>query len=254
MSTPTPRALIIVNDIESGPRRIIQWLIDEKIDFDVRIGENRTLPAADALGAYDGLILLGGGYMPDDYQGAPWLEAEADLARTALEDTLPTLGICLGGQLLAQVGGGEVRAAHGTPEKGSTPINLNRDAGQDPIFADVSPNARFIESHIDQITELPAAAVLLASSDGVTNQAFRLGENAWGLQFHPEAGAENVEKWDPEKLAGLGFDKDTLVAEARAAQPQADADGRALLHGFAARIRQRAQARTSTDEPPQTTA
>lgn len=233
------RVLIIVNDIESGPGRLTRWLVEEDLEFDLRIGSHGALPTPEALADYAGLIMLGGGLMPDETDRAPWLREEAALVRTALDSGLPQLGICLGGQLIAHVGGGRVAAQTGAPEKGSTPIELSAAAREDRVFAQVTPSTAFIESHVDRILEIPPEAVLLASSTLCANQAFRLGEAAWGLQFHPESGPDNVRRWDPAGLAKLGFDKDELIAAADAAQPQTERDARALLAGFAAVIRGR---------------
>ncbi|MGO1449806.1 MAG: glutamine amidotransferase-related protein, partial [Brevibacterium aurantiacum] len=122
------RVLVIVNDIESQPGLLTQWMVSENIEFDLRIGGVSRLPAPSALSAYDGLIMLGGGYMPDETDRAPWLESEAQLSRHALETDLPQFGICLGGQLIAHVIGGDVRARTGAPEKGYTWIDMTEDA------------------------------------------------------------------------------------------------------------------------------
>ena len=232
-----PRVLLIVNDIESGPRRLTQWLIDEHLDIDVRVGAAGTIPEPEALGDYDGLIMLGGGYMPDDTSGAPWLAREAELVSRALGTGMPQLGICLGGQLIAHVGGGAVEASSGAPEKGSTPITLTKAAAADPLFGGLRTETAFIESHVDRITRLPEDAVLLARSEACELQAFRLGEAAWGLQFHPEAGPENVRSWDAGELAALGFDKEELIVAAEAAQPSTEVDARAMIAGFATLLR-----------------
>ena len=69
------RLLVIVNHIESQPGLLTQWMISENIEFDLRIGGVSRLPEPSALSDYDGLIMLGGGYMPDETDRAPWLDA-----------------------------------------------------------------------------------------------------------------------------------------------------------------------------------
>ena len=101
-----PRVLVIVNSASSGPRRLGTWLREKAIDVDEVVGAEQPLPAS--LDGYAGLVMLGGGLMPDDDDRAPWLAAERALAAEAIDRDLPTLGICLGGQLLAHVAGGEV--------------------------------------------------------------------------------------------------------------------------------------------------
>ena len=109
------RLLVIVNDIDSQPGLLTRWMISENVEFDLRIGGVSALPGPSELDAYDGLIMLGGGYMPDETDRAPWLADEAELVRHALDTDLPQLGICLGGQLIAHVIGGDVRAQTGAP-------------------------------------------------------------------------------------------------------------------------------------------
>ncbi|MGO1290329.1 MAG: type 1 glutamine amidotransferase [Brevibacterium linens] len=230
------RLLVIVNDIESQPGLLTRWMISENVEFDLRIGGVSTLPGPAALDAYDGLIMLGGGYMPDETDRAPWLADEAALVRRALEVDLPQFGICLGGQLIAHVIGGDVRARTGAPEKGYTRIDTTADAAADPVFSAIRPRTSFVEGHVDRIVALPEEATLLATSAACEFQAFRVGR-AWGTQFHPESTRANIERWDAEKLQTLGFDKDTLLEEAMELGPESERDSQALFSAFLAVVR-----------------
>ena len=225
------RLLVIVNDIESQPGLLTRWMISENVEFDLRIGGVSPLPAPSVLEDYDGLITLGGGYMPDETDRAPWLAEEAELVRRGLDTELPQLGICLGGQLIAQVIGGDVRARTGAPEKGYTDIRTTAEAADDPVFFAIRERTSFLESHVDRIVELPGEATLLASSRACEIQAFRVGR-AWGTQFHPESTRANILRWDAEKLRNLGFDKDTLVDEAEVMGPESERDAKALFTAF----------------------
>ncbi|MGO0603047.1 type 1 glutamine amidotransferase [Brevibacterium linens] len=230
------RLLVIVNDIESQPGLLTRWMISENVEFDLRIGGVSPLPGPAALDAYDGLIMLGGGYMPDETDRAPWLADEAALVRRALEVDLPQFGICLGGQLIAHVIGGDVRARTGAPEKGYTQIDTTAEAAADPVFSAIRPRTSFVESHVDRIVALPEEATLLATSAACEFQAFRVGR-AWGTQFHPESTRANIERWDAEKLQTLGFDKDTLLEEAMELGPESERDSQALFSAFLAVVR-----------------
>ncbi|WP_209323907.1 type 1 glutamine amidotransferase [Brevibacterium renqingii] len=225
------RLLVIVNDIDSQPGLLTPWMISENVEFDLRIGGVSHLPDPSALEAYDGLIALGGGYMPDETDRAPWLAEEAELVRHALETDLPQLGICLGGQLIAHVIGGDVRARTGAPEKGYTRIDTTAEAAADPVFSVIRERTSFLESHVDRIVELPTEATLLASSEACEFQAFRMGR-AWGTQFHPEATRANILRWDAAKLRKLGFDKATLVEEAEELGPESERDAKVLFTAF----------------------
>jgi GMP synthase (glutamine-hydrolysing) len=193
---------------------------------------------------YDAVVLLGGGFLPDDDRHAPWLPAERELTRRAVADGVPLLGICLGAQVLAVATGGVVRGDHGRPERGSCRVSLCGPAAADGLFAGAPDEFRMIQNHRDQITELPDGAVRLAESDACPVQAFRVGERAWGVQFHPEAGAGRLERWDEAALAEAGLDLRALRAEAEQAEPESARDARRLAANFARLVRENAAARS----------
>lgn len=230
--TGPSKVLVVVNDEESGLRRFEPWLDVLGTHVTIVSGDQVPGTAAD----FDGIILLGGGFMPDDYERAPWLPTESALATDALESGTPLLGICLGAQLLAQVAGGVVKASYGTPEWGSTTIRLLPASDEDPIFAGLPETIPMIEHHRDRITELPPAAVHLASSDACPIQAFRVGPAAWGVQFHPEQLAARVKTWDSAALAREGVDLEQLVETAAANEPEAEKAAWQLLTAWVAAL------------------
>ncbi|MGW7287797.1 type 1 glutamine amidotransferase, partial [Streptomyces sp. NPDC054847] len=226
-----PTAVVVQNTRSGGPGRVGAWLREAGIGLEVlRPYEGEALPQA-----LDGrpLLVLGGGFLPDDDERAPWLPATRSLVSQALDAGTPVLGICLGGQLLAQVAGGSVRARHGKPEFGSTQIRMRSEAADDPLLYGLGSAVPAIERHVDAITELPPDAVWLASSAACPHQAFRVGARAWGVQFHPEAEAERIAGWDRERLARQGFDRDRLHAEAVAAEGAAVAAWSVFTRRFA---------------------
>lgn len=234
----TPKVLIVTNSTESGPRRLGQWLVEEGLEVDERIGE-LGLPAD--LDGYDGMVMLGGGLMPTEDDAAPWLPTERELTASAIERELPTLGICLGGQVIAHVAGGEVRPEYGTPESGAVLIETTPEGRGDPVLGVLGEGAHMIENHVDQITQLPPGAVHLAASADVANQAFRVGRRMWGLQFHPEVGAERVANWDESALGRKGFDKQALAAAAMAVDDENVAASRKLVRAFAQQVAEYAE-------------
>lgn len=230
------KVLLVINSTESGPRRAGEWLREAGIETVEVVAENTPLPAN--LDGFAGLVMLGGGLLPDEDENAPWLAAERELARQAIAADLPTLGICLGGQLLAHVGGGEVRGEYGTPESGAVLITTTAAGRADPVLGVLGEGAHMIENHVDQITQLPAEAVLLGSSADVQNQAFRIGKRVWGLQFHPEVNAERIAQWDEAALGKKGFDREQLVADARAVDTENTRASKALIDAFAEQVTQ----------------
>jgi GMP synthase (glutamine-hydrolysing) len=233
----SPRVLVVRNAERSGPGRFLTWLEEMGLRVvEVRADAGETVPVA--ADGHDGVVLLGGGFLPDDDRHAPWLPAERDLTRSAVEGKVPLLGICLGAQVLAAAGGGTVLGAHGRPERGSCAVTLRPEATGDALFAGLPGEFRVIQNHRDQITGLPPGAVRLAESDACPVQAFRVGERAWGVQFHPEAGADRLDRWDEAALAEDGLDLTTLRAEAERAEPESAAHARRLAANFADLVRE----------------
>jgi GMP synthase (glutamine-hydrolysing) len=179
----------------------------------------------------DALIVLGGpmGCMDDDH--AQWLPAVRTLLRTAVDDGVPTLGVCLGAQLLAAATGGYVEKGAAGPELGLSTIEVIKPdnllpAGSMPV----------VQWHFDTITSLPPGADLVASSERYEVQAFRLGEVAWGVQFHFEATPEMVAEWAANgsaALGELGRSPEDVVSEVRFASQQLQTAGLALARQFA---------------------
>jgi len=162
----------------------------------------------------DAVIVLGGAMHPDEEGRHGWLRPELDWLREQLDRGTPLLGVCLGSQLIARAAGAQVfRAAE--PEVGWLPVELTEAGAADPVAASLPERFDAFQWH--QYTHaLPAGAVELARSR-VCTQAFRLGQ-AWGVQFHPEVRAAQVEAWlaeDPADVAdpnGLRVATQTRIA------------------------------------------
>ncbi|NED99767.1 type 1 glutamine amidotransferase [Phytoactinopolyspora halotolerans] len=227
----SPRVLVVQNTPKGSPRRLGDWLAADGLDLDVvRAFDGATLP--DRL-EHDALIVLGGGYMPDDDTRATWLPKTRALTTQALERHRPMFGICLGGQLLAHVAGGKVLADAGAPEQGSIPLTLRAEARDDALFRDLPSVVNAVEHHVDAVTALPVGATWLASTERCPYQAFRVGELAWGVQFHPEASADRILEWDEDELRNQGFDRQHLYRQALADEPDSTRHWRVVARRFA---------------------
>ncbi len=148
----------------------------------------------------DAVIVLGGAMHPDEDELHGWLGPELRYLQEQLERGTPLLGVCLGSQLIARAAGADVfRAAES--EVGWLPVERTEAGGVDPVARELPQSFEAFQWH-HYTHELPDGAVELARSP-VCTQAFRL-EQAWGVQFHPEVRAEQVETWlaeDPADVA-----------------------------------------------------
>ncbi|MGP3920093.1 type 1 glutamine amidotransferase [Nonomuraea sp. 10N515B] len=225
--------LVVQNSRSGGPARLGDWLAEAGHELDVVLAHDGA-PLPDRLG-HDAMIMLGGGYLPGDDDRAPWLADARRLVGQALAEGVPLLGICLGGQMIAQVAGGEVMGDAGTPENGSVPLTIRQEAADDPLFHGLPPVVPAVEHHKDAITALPAGAVWLAETQACPYQAFRVGERAWGVQFHPEVLPARIREWRAD-----GFDPGEVYARAAADEPVSTPIWREVTMRFAALVAERA--------------
>jgi GMP synthase-like glutamine amidotransferase len=185
---------------------------------------------------------------PTAVPAAAWFPKLESLLRKAVRHRVPTLAVCLGAQLLAQAHGGLVERSPGGPEVGPKLVARRDAADRDPLFASVPMLPDVLQWHRDEVVELPAGAVLLAASTDHPHQAFRLGEAAWGLQFHIECDPDMIAEWAADggaELAELGIDAATLVERTEAVMD----DMAEVWQPFAARFASLARGELSTARP-----
>lgn len=131
-----------------------------------------------------GIIISGSLDMLTEHES--WMEAEADWIRSAVSMEIPILGVCFGHQILAYALGGKVgNNPHGL-EMGTVFVHLTPHSMEDFLFMEVPSPLAVQAAHSQSVLELPPGAVLLAGNEHDGHQAYRVGQCAWGLQFHPE--------------------------------------------------------------------
>ena len=140
----------------------------------------------------DLMIILGGPISIYEEEHYPFLREEVEFIRRRLNLKLPTLGICLGAQLIAKACGAEVRPL-GQIEIGFSSISIVENAANS-IFNSTHHNMVVLHWHGDTF-ELPPKASLLASTKVCLNQAFSIGRHTIGLQFHLEIDCRYIEQW-----------------------------------------------------------
>jgi|SRR5215472_2951515 len=145
------------------------------------------------------LVFMGGPMCAND--DLPFLHRELETIREAVQLGCPVLGICLGSQLIAKALGGTVYR-NTVQEIGWSQIHLTPVGHSDPVFARAEDPQPVFHWHQDTF-ELPPGAELLATAPACRHQAFRVGRNVYGFQFHPEMTPAMIEDWQRHaKLCG----------------------------------------------------
>ncbi|WP_277207734.1 type 1 glutamine amidotransferase [Isoptericola croceus] len=202
-----PRTVLILQHVAvEKPGLILDALDGRGLDIDVRtvVGDPSTtardLPAVEELA---GLVVMGGPMNVDDLGTHPQLQLERALLAAAVAADVPTLGVCLGAQLLARALGMSVLTAHGLgrrSEIGWAPLDeVDLD---DPLVGPLAEAPGVLHWHGDRIVPTDGARVL-ARTATTECQAFRAGPVAWGLQFHLEVTPLLLDEWlaDPSFAA-----------------------------------------------------
>jgi len=236
------RLLVVVVHETDPSARLGDWLRAAGLELDERhLGTGDALPTT--LDGFEGLLVLGGPQSAlDDEATSPELAGVRDLLGQALSADFPTLAICLGAQLLAEVGGGRVRTGIEGPEVGALLVAKRDAADADPLFGPLPLSPDVLQFHHDEIAELPTGATLLASSPMYANQAFRVGRNVYGLQFHIETTPDIVHEWAERDVVGVAaspHDRETICLLSDAAHPDIEEVWRPFAGRFAELVRAR---------------
>ncbi|MFE7551907.1 type 1 glutamine amidotransferase [Streptomyces gardneri] len=217
-----PVVLVVQHEEDAGPGLVGEHLLLAGLRLDV-VCAWRDEPLPDDLRGHAGLLVLGGSVNCRDDRAAPWLPRVRTLVREAVAGGVPLLGICLGGQIVADALGGSVVTRTRGPELGAVPLRRLLAADGDPVLGGVPEGAPAAQWHWDEVDRLPAGAVPLLGGDDCPYQAFRVGHAGWALQFHPEAGAGTVARWaeaDDAQVRADGGDPAAVVASVREAEPR----------------------------------
>ena len=138
-----------------------------------------------------GMIVLGGPMSAND--DTPFLRQQLGSLELALTSNIPILGICLGAQLLAKAAGASVYR-NKSKEIGFFDIDLTKNGQLDPVVGKLNQRETVFQWHTDTF-DLPHGATRLATSPSTENQAFRVGQSAYGLQYHPEVMPAMIAQW-----------------------------------------------------------
>jgi GMP synthase (glutamine-hydrolysing) len=167
----------------------------------------KTPAPAESLEGFSGLVSLGAFAGVEDEAATAWMPFERSLIESALAAEMPVLGLCFGSQLLASVAGAEVGKS-GSPEVGWYEVEMAPEAAEDPLMSVLGPQPEVIQYHYDTFkwptssgrmnpdaTSTGGREVTILGTANGMNQAFRVGKNAWGTQFHIEMNLPTMLGW-----------------------------------------------------------
>ncbi|MFH1330460.1 MAG: type 1 glutamine amidotransferase [Actinomycetota bacterium] len=224
--------LVLRHDADAGPGHLGDALA--AAGAEMRFVDPAEGEAVPALGGWSAVVSLGGCMGAYEDEAHPWLTAEKRLLAAATGAGIPTLGICLGCQVLAVALGGRVYPGTGR-EVGLVRLSLTDEGRADPVARHL--DGPVAVSHADT-WELPPGATLLATSDRYRH-AFRLG-SALGLQSHPEVSPDPFARWTRSKprevLVSEGIDAEAAIAAVRAHAEEQRAMAARLFGAWAAEL------------------
>lgn len=208
-STPPP-IRVAHGDFEQWFQRSLPEKLTVRV-VDVAAGDDPGKPSD-----WSGILVTGSPAMVTAREA--WSERTATWLAKAVDQSVPVLGVCYGHQLLAHALGGLVGFRDDGRESGTFAVDLLPEAAEDPLFGVMPDRFPVHLTHAQSVLELPPNAVRLASSSGERHQAFRLGQHAWGVQFHPEFDTAIMSAYlrqQTQALAAEGQDCAELLARVR---------------------------------------
>jgi GMP synthase (glutamine-hydrolysing) len=190
--------ILIIKHIDiEGPGTLGDFLETQGEPFRiVELGAGEELPDPKIFKA---VVVLGGPMNVDEEDRFPFLKPENDFIKEVLKAGIPFLGICLGSQLLAKAAGARVVKSP-VKEIGWYQVQLTAEGQQDPLFKGFRPQDPIYHWHGDMF-QIPSNGKLLATAQGCPHQALKVGDNAYGLQFHVEVTDRSIKEWSDEYAA-----------------------------------------------------
>jgi GMP synthase-like glutamine amidotransferase len=192
------------------------------------------------LAGWDGVIALGGPMSANDGERLGFIADELRLLTKVLETGMPALGICLGAQLIAKAAGAQVTAGE-EKEIGWYPLTLTEEGKKDRLLTGLPDTFPVFQWH-GETFDIPRGAVCLADSERYSNQAFRLGEKVYGLQFHLETTQPMIIEWldlyreEHAKCGGTVQGRASVMAKTALLKAASEARARHVFERYLASI------------------
>jgi GMP synthase (glutamine-hydrolysing) len=188
------KILVIQHNDDDSLNDLAQPFIEAGLDI-VQWHAGKTNAPVDSLAGFSGLVSLGAFAGVEEEAETPWMPIERRLIEQAIALEMPILGLCFGSQLLASVAGADVGKS-GLPEVGWGKVQMEPAAALDPLMSVLGGEPDVIQYHYDTFrwAEPNSDVTILGTANGM-NQAFRVGKNAWGTQFHIELNLPTTLGW-----------------------------------------------------------
>jgi GMP synthase-like glutamine amidotransferase len=228
------RVLSIVHQTDAGPGVFADEIRERGVELDEWLLSERGTGPPLEIAEYDAVLTFGGAMHADQEDRHPWLRFEKDFLAAMIDDRMPLLAVCLGNQLLADAAGGSARRAS-EPEIGWFDAEVTEEGRSDPLIGPLAPTFTAFQWHSYEALPPEGSAILARSA--VCTQAYRVGEMAWGIQFHAEVTAADAERWiddyrSDEDAVRIGLDPDALHAETKEKMAEWNQLGRELCGRF----------------------
>ena len=185
--------VLVIRHVAAEPLGLLDPMLRDRGHRVRHINFARHPQAQPALDRYHALIILGGPMQLDQTDRHPHLLTECRLIEQALAAGKPVLGICLGAQLLAHVGGARVGPAT-RPEIGWYDVHPTAATADDPVLAPLTEPHPVYQWHHWSF-DCPTTATRLAEHPESGCQAFRIDQCGWGFQFHLELDQRLIHRW-----------------------------------------------------------
>jgi len=204
--------------------------------------DSRRVFAGDSLpvdlAGFAGLVVMGGPMSAASDEGFATRHSEIALLADAVADGTPALGVCLGAQLLAVAGGAAVLVGDAGPEIGWGTVSVFEECRGDALFSGLPETLTVLHWH-GETFDIPAGGRRLMGNERYANQAFRIGEAAWGVQFHLEvddAAVDGFLRAFAAEAAAVPGGPDEIRAATAGALEQLAAPSALVLGRFAALV------------------
>jgi GMP synthase (glutamine-hydrolysing) len=197
-----------------------------------------------SLDEVDGVVLFGSTYNVEHADDQPFIKEVRELTLEAIDRGIPFLGVCFGAQVLAWSLDADVLKAD-TREVGFEPVRTQPAIASDPLLGHYRDGDMAFQWHEDTF-EPPVGAELLATGDRVHNQAYRVGERTWGVQWHFEVDRPELEHWletfgaEGDLKTEWGKTSEEVIAEADAFLADHEERGREIFTRFIGVVRETA--------------